>query len=300
MLKTIKRTIKHNFLAKLMAVVFSVVLWLFVMENENPTIERNFTLPIEVAKAPEDCEYTLSKKNVKIRIAAKRIYFATLNTEKMRATVDLSESGNSGIVEKSILIELPKGYESVEKNLDKVRVTLDPYVMVPIMVDIKERGSSQDISRVATIEKTESMKEIKGVAKNTAKVHRLTGYVDLIGKEADFEQSVILIPVDEAGSEVSGVEVINPTTYVKVKMKRPIISKNVSVEPIMLEKNAMQTVSVTPAFVEITGEEKVVENITEIQTEPIKISGEGNINAKIILPDGVKSKINSVTVNVKK
>lgn len=300
MLKTIKRTIKHNFIAKLMSVVFAVVLWLFVMENENPTIERNFTLPIEVANADGDYDYTLAKKNVKIRIAAKRIYFATLNTEKMRATIDLSGAGTSGTIEAPILIEIPKGYESVEKTTDKVRVTLDPYVIVPIMVDIKERGSSQDMLRVASIEKSENMKEIKGIAKNTAKVHRLVGYVDLIGKDADFEQSVILIPVNEAGSEVFGVEVINHTTLVKVKMKRPIVYKNVSVEPIVTNPNSAYIISATPAYIEVTGEEKTLANITEIQTEPIKITGEGNINARLILPEGVKSKINSVTVNVKK
>lgn len=300
MLKYIERTIRHNFFAKFMAVVSAVVLWLFVMENKNPTIERNFTLPIEVANAPEDCEYVVSKKNIKIRISAKRIYFATLDTERMRATIDLSAAGNSGIVETPILTELPKGYESVEKSADKVRVTLEPHIIVPITVDIKERGSSQDISRVATIEKTENMKEIKGIAKNTAKVQRLTGYVDLIGKEADFEQSVILIPVDGAGSEVSGIEVLNPTTYVKVKMKKSIVSKNVSVDPVILDRNSMYTVSATPAYIEISGEDKILADIAQIQTEPIKTPTEGNTNVKLVLPEGVKSKIHSVTVNIKK
>ena len=299
MLETIKRTIKHNFFAKAMSLFAAIVLWLFVMENQNPTIERGFTLPIEVANATNDYDYTLSQKNVRVTIAAKRMYFATLPTEKMRATIDLSSAGVSGSFDAPILIELPKGYESYEKSEEKVNVVLDPYIIVPVMVDIKERGSSQDIANVSSVQKTESMLEIRGTAKNTAKVNKLIGYVDLIGKEADFEQEVILIPVDGAGSEVSGVEMMTPTTFVKVKMKKSIISKTVAVTPVISDKNQAYQLSATPAYIEITGEEHLLENINEIKTEPVSTAG-SNVQAKLIFPEGVTSKINSVTVNIKR
>lgn len=299
MLETIKRTIKHNFFAKAMSLFAAIVLWLFVMENQNPTIERGFTLPIEVANAANDYDYTLSQKNVRVTIAAKRMYFATLPTEKMRATIDLSSAGVSGSFDAPILIELPKGYESYEKSEEKVNVVLDPYIIVPVMVDIKERGSSQDIANVSSVQKTESMLEIRGTAKNTAKVNKLIGYVDLIGKEADFEQEVILIPVDGAGSEVSGVEMMTPTTFVKVKMKKSIISKTVAVTPVISDKNQTYQLSATPAYIEITGEEHLLENINEIKTEPVSTAGT-NVQAKLIFPEGVTSKINSVTVNIKR
>jgi len=299
MLETIKRTIKHNFFAKAMSLFAAIVLWLFVMENQNPTIERGFTLPIEVANATNDYDYTLSQKNVRVTIAAKRMYFATLPTEKMRATIDLSSAGVSGSFDAPILIELPKGYESYEKSEEKVNVVLDPYIIVPVMVDIKERGSSQDIANVSSVQKTESMLEIRGTAKNTAKVNKLIGYVDLIGKEADFEQEVILIPVDGAGSEVSGVEMMTPTTFVKVKMKKSIISKTVAVTPVISDKNQAYQLSATPAYIEITGEEHLLENINEIKTEPVTTAGT-NVQAKLIFPEGVSSKINSVTVNIKR
>lgn len=298
-LNTIKSTIKHNFFAKFMSLVAAVVLWLFVMENQNPTIERDFTLPIEVANAANDYDYTLSKKNVRIKIAAKRMYFATLDTEKMRATIDLSSSGISGSFDAPIVTELPKGYESVVKSEDKVNVTLDPYIIVPVMVDIKERGSSQDIAKVSAVQKTEPMLEIRGTAKNTAKVNKLIGYVDLIGKEADFEQEVILIPVDNAGSEVPGVEMMTPTTFVKVKMKKSIITKTVAVTPIITDKNAQYKLTATPAYIEIRGEDHLLDNINEIQTEAVNAT-EGNIQAKLIFPENVTSKINSVTINIKR
>ena len=299
MLETIKRTIKHNFFAKAMSLFAAIVLWLFVMENQNPTIERGFTLPIEVANAANDYDYTLSQKNVRVTVAAKRMYFATLPSEKMRATIDLSSTGVSGSFDAPILVELPKGYESYEKSEDKVTVVLDPYIIVPVMVDIKERGSSQDIANVSSVQKTESMLEIRGTAKNTAKVNKLIGYVDLIGKEADFEQEVILIPVDGAGSEVSGVEMMTPTTFVKVKMKKSVISKTVAVTPVISDKNPSYQVSATPAYIEITGEEHLLENINEIQTETVSTAGT-NVQAKLIFPEGVTSKINSVTVNIKR
>lgn len=300
MLDTIKRIIKHNFFAKLMSLTAAVVLWLFVMENQNPTIERDFTLPIEVANVTNDYDYTLAKKSVRIKVFAKRIYFATLDTSRMRATIDLKPAGTSGEYDAPILTELPNGYESVEKSEDKVRVTLDPYVVVPVVVDIKERGSSQDILRVSMIQKAENMLEVRGTAKNTAKVNKLIGYVDLIGKEADFEQEVILIPVDNAGSEVMGVEVISPTTFVKVKMKKSVISKTVAVSPVADDKNLAHQLTATPAFVEISGEEGVINNITEIATATITLGNENNVQAKLVLPEGVTSKVDSVVVHIER
>lgn len=299
MLDTIKRILKHNFIAKVMSVFAAVVLWLFVMENENPTIERDYTIPIEVANVSDDYEYTISKKNVKIKVFAKRIYFATLDMDKIRATIDLTNAGKSGNVDVPIVIELPKGYENVEKSEETIQVALDPYIVVPVMVDIKERGSSQDLLQVSSITKTASMVEIRGTAKNTAKVNKLIGYVDLIGKDADFEQDVILIPVDNAGSEVSGIEVVHPTILAKVKMKKSVIRKTVSVKPVIYDKNGSYQASATPAFIEIEGEEKILEGISEILTVPVTPGNVTNVETKLILPEGVTSKINSVTLNIK-
>lgn len=295
----LKRTIKHNFFAKIMSVVFSVVLWLFVMENANPTIERTYTLPIEVANAADDYEYQLGKRSIKIKVFAKRVYFATLDTSKMRATIDLESSPKKGIFNAPVLIELPKGYESVEKSFENVKVTLDPYVHIPIALEIKERGTSSDIAKVANILKQENKVEIRGTAANCSKVHKLVGYVDLAGKDEDFEQDVILIPVDEALNEVYKVKLLNSTIKVKVRMKKSITSKNVSVTPIFKDDTESMQATVNPSFVTIIGEEGVLVNIETIPTEPIE-NKVGETKANIVLPFGVTSKTTSVTVGVKK
>ncbi len=300
MINAIKQVIKHNLPEKIIALFLSLILWLFVMENANPTIERTFTLPIEVAKAGDDYEYDLKTKQVKLTIAAKRIYFASLSSDKLRATVDLSESGSSGTFDAPILVEVPNGYEYIKKSADTVRVTLEPHISMPVPVEIRERGTLSPHMKILSVKKIDTMLLISGTSEATAKVSKLVGYVDLTGRTEDFEQEVVLIPIDANGREVANVKMLEPTTLVKVITERNIIKKRVNVVPDVAEPSLVVTTH--PDVVEITGEESAIENLKIIKTEKISskdFSNDNSISVNLVLPKGVTA-VNPVVVVTKK
>ncbi|MBR3722059.1 MAG: hypothetical protein IKN12_04760 [Selenomonadaceae bacterium] len=300
MMDAIKRAIKHNLPEKIIALFLSLILWLFVMENANPTIERSFTLPIEVAKVGDDYEYNLKMKQIKLTIAAKRIYFASLSSNKLRATVDLSESGSSGTFDAPILVEVPTGYEYIKKSADTVKVTLEPHISIPVPVEIRERGTLSPHMKILSVQKTDTMLLISGTREMTSKVSKLVGYVDLTGRTEDFEQEVALIPVDANGREVTNVKMLAPTTLVKVLTERNIITRRVNIAPDVSEPSLIVTVH--PDVVEVTGDEKEIENLKVVKTEKISrqdFSNNNSIFVNLVLPKGVTA-VNSVVAVTKK
>ena len=59
---------KRNLPAKIVALFAAVILWFFVMNDQNPSIDGSFTVPLTVLHAPTGCKITQSEETVKIRL----------------------------------------------------------------------------------------------------------------------------------------------------------------------------------------------------------------------------------------
>ncbi|ETJ33245.1 hypothetical protein Q604_UNBC12298G0001, partial [human gut metagenome] len=63
----------------------------------------------------------------------------------------------------------------------------------------------------------------------------------------------------------------------------------------------VKSISVTPTQLTVTGREEMIDSVSEIQTEPIDLTGvtkgiQGNYN--LVLPSGVNSNVTTVIVKV--
>ena len=236
MISTFRHMIQHNLVAKIVAVVSAIVLWGYVMNDQNPAIESSFTVQVQLRNAPDGYKITQGTPTVKVKVRAARSLFVNSSAEDFKAYVDLKDAEN-GKHSYKVHVETPQGFEVVEENPGSIDVTLDRIIERRVRATINVNGVPAPGVTVAKVNQASSKVVIEGPESAVNEVDRVIGYIGLNGNnDSDFALQVPLTPINVDGREVQGVTV-NPTSmYVTVQMARGLRTKIVTVQP--LKKNA--------------------------------------------------------------
>ena len=131
---------KRNLPAKIVALFAAVILWFFVMNDQNPSIDGSFTVPLTVLHAPTGCKITQSEETVKIRLRGPRSAFVNAAKEDFKAVVDLDGLDEGRQVVK-IQTVLPQGFELISASPETVNVTVDKIIQKKVQVNLIVTGA---------------------------------------------------------------------------------------------------------------------------------------------------------------
>ena len=294
MISSLRHMIQHNLAAKIVALVVAVVLWGYVMNDQNPAIESSFTVQVQLRNAPDGYKITQGTPTVKVKVRAARSLFVNSSAEDFKAYVDLKDAEN-GKHSYKVHVETPQGFEVVEENPGSIDVTLDRIIERRVRATINVNGVPAPGVTVAKVNQASSKVVIEGPESAVNEVDRVIGYIGLNGNnDSDFAVQVPLTPINVDGREVQGVTV-NPTSmYVTVQMARGLRTKIVTVKPALTGSlnGELELVSakVDPVKIEIAGDEAKTSTVSSLSTEPISLADvtkNMDKTVKLILPDGV-------------
>ena len=294
MISTFRHMIQHNLVAKIVAVVSAIVLWGYVMNDQNPAIESSFTVQVQLRNAPDGYKITQGTPTVKVKVRAARSLFVNSSAEDFKAYVDLKDAEN-GKHSYKVHVETPQGFEVVEENPGSIDVTLDRIIERRVRATVNVNGVPAPGVTVAKVNQASSKVVIEGPESAVNEVDRVIGYIGLNGNnDSDFALQVPLTPINVDGREVQGVTV-NPTSmYVTVQMARGLRTKIVTVKPALTGSlnGELELVSakVDPVKIEIAGDEAKTSTVSSLSTEPISLADvtkNMDKTVKLILPDGV-------------
>ena len=117
MINRINSIFRRNLPAKILALCVAVILWVVVMNDQNPAIEGSFNVPLAVVNSPEGYKITKSEDSVKIKVRGPRSLFVTATADDFRAYVDL-DGAQDGKQDCKVQTALPQGFELVEVAAD--------------------------------------------------------------------------------------------------------------------------------------------------------------------------------------
>ena len=304
MMTRLRALVQRNLPAKIIALVVAVVLWLFVMNEQNPQIEGSFTVAVELRNVPEGYKITQSEKSVKLKVRGARSFFVSAEPEGFKAYADL-DGLDSGEHEVKVKAVLPQGFELVDAQPETVSVTLDKIVRRSVRIDLIVTGSASAGYTVGKISQSANTTVIEGPESRVAEVDRVIGYVGLSGNRDDFTLQVPLTPINSDGKAVDDVDLLARTVEVSVQLARGLTRKIVSVRPVLddalPEGFTLGEVQVEPAKIEIAGEAALISKVASIDTEKIVISDMKESGKKIVhlaIPNGVAISNREVTVTV--
>ena len=304
MMTRLRALFQRNLPAKIIALAVAVVLWLFVMNEQNPQIEGSFTVAVDLRNVPEGYKVTQTEKSVKLKVRGARSFFVSAEPEGFKAYADL-DGLDSGEHEVKVKAVLPQGFELVDAQPETVSVTLDKIVRRSVRVDLIVTGSASAGYTVGKISQSANTTVIEGPESRVAEVDRVIGYVGLSGNRDDFTLQVPLTPINSDGKAVDDVDLLARTVEVSVQLARGLTRKIVSVRPVLddalPEGFTLGEVQVEPTKIEIAGDAALISKVASIDTEKIVISDMKESGKKIVhlaIPNGVAISNREVTVTV--
>lgn len=301
----IQHLIRKNLPVKICALIAAVILWAYVMNTENPAVNATFTIPIQVVNAPEGYSVQLSEKEVSIRVRASRDLIASVNENSFRAEVDIAGNAEGDTSEK-IHIVVPQGFELLEQSEDSVMTTLEGLIARGVPVEIVTTGKPAMGVTVGQVVPAQSYVNVYGPRHVVESIVRVQGKAPLADNQSDFSLRVKLVAVDKEGDLIHNLSVLPGEMDVTVHLAKGLIKKIVPVTVDLVnnlsDEYQLDSVTVEPAQLEVTGDEKLLERLASIPTMAVSlegVDGDTTRDVELAAPAGVTTPNKKVTVKIK-
>ena len=297
--------VQHNLLAKLAALIVAVVLWLYVMNDQNPAIDGNYTVPVTIENAPDGYLMNAAADTVTIRVRGPRSLFVAADRNDFHAHMNLADF-TEGDKEYTVETAIPYGFELVSVSPDKINVNLDRLIQKTFKAELTLSGSPATGFTVDKIAQESEAATVEGPRSLVNQVVHIVGHINLNGQSSNYTSNVTFFALNADGREVSGIALTPSSMEVTVNLARGLSRKVVEVQakaqsdlPPQLK---LEGITVEPARIEIAGAEVVFRKITSIGTEEFSLSHVRETEkrqVKLALPEGVTVADPNVTVEIK-
>lgn len=299
----------NNLGLKLLSVVFAVMLWLIVVNIDDPVISQDFS-PIRVTMLNEDAVTSKDKVYkiednsdiISVRVKAKRSVISKLSAEDFTATADMQKNIK---LDNLVGIEVTCSNKNIKssditKSRENVVISIEDASTEQFNVVMKKTGSEGTGYVVGTMVPEQSLIQVSGPASVIAKIKRIEARVNVNGVTSDRTVRCQLYLIDNNEEEMD-------TTYLEYSGKTEGIDVNISVlkkktvrltighsgEP--ADGYSFRSISYKPETVEIAGTEEDIRSISEIVVpdEAVNIDGitanlQTTLDITEYLPSGIR------------
>lgn len=295
---------KKNIATKILAFILAVILWVYVMNEQNPPLETSFQVPLEIRNLGANYTVVDVPDTVRIKVRGTRGMLAGIGMQDIKAYLDLKgiAEGRHAILVHAIT---PAGLELVEVNPDKVLLRLDTGVSRQLPVEIRPSGTPESGSVVNKIVANLDQVTVEGPKSLVDSVGRVVAIVDLTGKKADFTNEVSVTVLDREGKELEGVSIYPGKINVSCTIAKASLKKVVDIKTVVTGTLpggiVLKRLTTEPDKIEISGDPKVVNKIDVVYTEPINITNvtKDTIQEIRLRPiEGITASRDSVTVHI--
>ncbi|WP_110955830.1 CdaR family protein [Anaerosinus massiliensis] len=296
--------LNKNLFAKIVALIVAIVLWFFVMNEQNPAIDSSFTLPLEVTHAPEGYTVNRSVENIKLKVRGPRSLFAMATERDFKAYVDLSgvKEGRHSIKVQTVL---PQGFDLVSVSPETIIFDIDKELQRNVNIDVAFSGTPDSGVTIGKAIPAVNSVTLEGASSAVNSVAKVVGYINLAGKNSDFTVDMPLVAVNNEGKEVGDVKLSPGSVKVSVSIVKGLYKKFVDIKPNLAEDlpagYILNSVTLEPAKMDIYGDQRVVDTLEVLYTEKISLSDIDRPTTKQIkvqLPIGITVTNDTITAKI--
>lgn len=222
-----KTKIFNNFGLKVLALIFSIVLWLIVVNVSDPIISTQYNdIPLTVkgidSITSQGKTYDLlGASTVSVTVNAKRSVLDSLSKDNINAYVDLATyNEETGMV--SVSVESNKyndRIESIKSKTDEVQVSIEDsmrkqFVITPVVSGNPEEGYV--LGNVAT---EQNVVRISGAQSLVSAIDKVTAEVSISGLNTDVNTTVDLKLYDESDEPIKDASLAKNINTVAISVE---------------------------------------------------------------------------------
>lgn len=285
-----KRALTKNWGLKLLAFVFSVLLWIIIMNIEDPVDERTFsgiqvtvTHPEIVTNPGNTYQILDDSRTVSVTVKAKRSILNKIKTDDIRATADMK---NLDVRTRSLIpidISIPSyaGRFEATANPINLRVSIELGKSETFPITATSSGTPRDGYQVGELKANPEKIKISGPESVIDSIDKVVALVDVSGQSKDEEKEAELILYDNNGKIVDSTQIENNLGDEGLKVKITMLqTKSIPVE---FDTSLIGTasgyhfsgISIQPESIQIVGTEEQLETVDSIEIPAEELAEDG-------------------------
>ena len=295
--------IRNNKMAKILALLGAILMWFFVVREQNPMTEVSYTIAVQQQNLNPQSVVEGVPKQVRITLRGPRDTMVTLRPEFLKANLDLSgvTPGSNNV---KVTFTPPAGVTVVDMKPGDITVVVDEYFEKDMPVEINPKGKLPSDVALKSLKIVPNQVKVSGPKELVDSVAHVFLKVDLDNQAKNFTAQGKLVAVDNQG-QVVDVTLTPGQAQAQYELDRirteKAISLNATTKGSPASGYVIRSITVKPTQITVTGKEDALKDLTSLSLEPIDVSGassnvEGAYNLDV--PDGITTEIHTVNVSV--
>lgn len=298
------RMIKSNLVLKIMAVVFAVILWSYVLAEENPVRQREIpdvslryiqTAELEAKGLAISRSLSDILDSVDVRVEVEQKNLKYVSNKNIILEVDLSTINGPGEVEMDINPTSPYG-KVLSVSPSTVTLVVDKLSQKNVPVTVESTGNVANGYHAMTPVISPETVYIKGASVDVEKVASAVCKLDLTGLSESYSKSVEVDLLDKDGNVLdkdmfAGTHSVIVNVNVLAKKTVPVNTDDLLVgKDELAEGYEISEIIIEPGTVDIIGKKEVLDTIESLEAIPIVVTGASTDVPRLLefnLPDGV-------------
>lgn len=286
---------RRNIVAKIIALIAAIFLWFFVMNEQNPIMELNVTVPVETVGLNPNYIVQETPSSVRVTLRGARNTIIRLDHVGLKATLDLS-----GVTVGKQIVPIkftpPNGMTMASMDPINATIDVDAYEVKELPLEMRSGGKLPEIMGIKNVSIVPTTVTVSGAKTRVDAVTHAYVRVKLDDRSANFTSRGAVELTDAVGNEITDVTVTPNQGDVAISLERVRFDKSVNINvPTVGTPSAgfrVKAIDLQPKQVTISGKQNEVQALNSVDTESVSLDGVvGNISRELKIPP-----VNGVTV----
>ena len=295
---------KENILARIICLLIACAMWVYVMTDQNPIVERSVEVHLQQNNLPNNMMVFNAPEKILVRVRGSRTQVMADNLDKqISASINLKNI-TEGQQNLPITVTYAGG-EVVTVTPKEVSIYVDTVSEKKVPVTTRIVGAVSSDMTIGTSVITPPEVTLRGATHRIDKVNKVVAPIDVTDHTGSFEAESDLVAVSDDGYDIPNMRIIPERVMVQATMVSQMLSTNVPVKLVMtgeLPKGIVVTkTEILPESIRITAPPSVLKELKEVKTKPMDISKlDGSVVSAVALdlPEKIIPELRTVQVRI--
>ena len=294
---------KENLPARIICLLVACGLWVYVMTDQNPIMERNVEVRLQQMNLRNHMMAFNVPDKVVVKVRGTRTKVSDNLENKIVATLNM-KTATEGQQTIPVKVSFANG-DVVQVIPSEVSVYVDTVSEKKVPVVTRIVGAISNDMTIGHSTITPPQVTLRGATHRIDKVNKVVAPIDVTDHQGDFQTESELVAVSEDGYDIPNMKIIPERVMVQATMVSQMLSVDIPVKLVMsgeLPKGIIVTKSeVLPDKVRITAPPSMLKELKAINTKPVdvsKLEGSMVVAAELDLPEKVIPELRTVQIRL--
>lgn len=294
---------QENLLARIVSVIAACALWVYVMTDQNPIVERSVDVRLQETNLPETMMVFNIPDRVLVKVRGTRTKLMDSLSNNITATIDLKNvtEGQQNI---PVIVTTHVG-EVIDVTPREIAVYADTVSEKNVPVEPRVVGAMSSDMTIGNCTIKPAQVTIRGATHRIARVNKVVAPIDVTDHNDTFATESELVAVSDDGYDIPNMKITPESVLVSATMVNQMISVDLPVKLVTASELpdgiVVTQTAVIPEKVRLTAAPSVVKKLEYINTKPVNISGINGstvLIAELDLPEKVIPQLRNVQVRI--